>query len=191
MTHQKFIDETAAWVERIVIAHNFCPFAHKPAKHKLIRYQVSTAENEEAIIHKLVDELIFLRDTDSNQVETSIIITPNALTCFEDYNQFSGLIDTLLQQFNLQGILQVAGFHPAYQFTDLEADDVRNYTNRSPYPMFHLIREESVEKARNSHIDTETIPEKNMSLLLELGLERIKSQLNACYQQRTKTKPGA
>ncbi len=186
MDHQKFVDETAKWVEHVVIKHNFCPFAHKPVKHKLIRYQVCMAKNEENIMHKLIDELILLRDTDCKHVETSIVIAPNALACFEDYNQFLGLVDTLLQQFNLQGTLQVAGFHPKYQFIDLGADDVRNYTNRSPYPMFHLIREESVEKARNSHIDTETIPEKNMSLLLELGLARIKNQLDSCYQHTNK-----
>jgi len=180
MPNKRYIDETANWVERVVIKHNFCPFAHKPVRHKLIRYQVCTGSEDE-ITGTLIDELILLRDTDQKCIETSILITPNTLISFDDYNQYLNVVDVLIKQFNLQGIIQIAGFHPDYQFADLDINDVRNYTNRSPYPMFHLILEDSIEKARASYSNVENIPDNNMSLLLELGLDTAKQQLKDCY----------
>ncbi len=177
---EQVIDETRCWVEQMVIRHNFCPFAHKPARNQTIRYAVSQASNEDELMEALINELILLRDADHAVMETTILIVPNCLQQFEDYNQFLDLVDVLIEQFALRGIIQVASFHPDYQFADLDKDDVRNYTNRSPYPMFHLILEESIERARATYPGVEEIPENNMNLLQALGLEEVKRQLARC-----------
>ena len=181
---EAYIATCRNWVEQVVIKHNFCPFAHKPAKRNLIRYQASLAANENDLIADIIDELTLLQHIDPNETETSILIAP---LCFEDfiqYNQFLDVVDALIKQFNLEGIIQVASFHPDYQFADLEKNDVRNYTNRSPYPMFHFIREQSIEHARGNMQDTALIPERNMALLETLGIHAIQTQLNACYSQK-------
>ena len=185
MTTDPYITASQTWVESIVIKHNFCPFAHKPARQNLIRYTVCLSDDEQEIINVLIDELHLLRDADPKELETSILITPNCLNDFHHYNQFLDVIDVLLKQFNLEGIIQVASFHPDYQFADLDPEDVRNYTNRSPYPMFHLILEDSIEKARMSQTDTESIPQKNMNVLIANGLESAKKQLADCYKKHS------
>lgn len=179
------LEQTRKWVERIVIKHNFCPFAHKPSRHERIRYVVSKASSEEALINDLNHELILLRDADINQTETTLLIVPNCLQDFHDYNLFLDIADALIQQFNLEGVIQVASFHPNYQFADLDENDVRNYTNRSPHPMFHLILEDSIEKARFSYPNVELIPERNMDFLLNAGLEQTKKELENCYHTQS------
>lgn len=179
-SEDQVIAETRCWVEQMVIRHNFCPFAHKPARNNAIRYVVSETDNEDGLVEELVNELLLLRDADHERVETTVLVAPNCLQRFEDYNQFLDVVDMLIEQFALQGVIQVASFHPDYQFADLERDDVRNYTNRSPYPMFHLILEESIERARATYPDVEAIPENNMKLLLELGLDEVKRQVDLC-----------
>ncbi len=186
VTEQQALDAARNWVERVVIKHNFCPFAHKPAKNNVIRYTVSMADSEEGLVEDLIDELMKLRDAERGEHETTVLVAPNCLHDFHDYNQFLDLVDVLIQQFNLEGIIQVASFHPDYQFGDLEADDVRNYTNRTPYPMFHLILEEDIERARNTYPDVEAIPETNMRVLEEMGLEEARRQLAACKATVTK-----
>ena len=174
------ITEARNWVEQVVIRHNFCPFAHKPAKNNTIRYAACMAEDEESVVGMLIDELMLLRDAERSKIETTVLVAPNCLNDFDRYNQFLDLVDAILEQLHLQGILQVASFHPDYQFGDLEADDVRNYTNRTPHPMFHLIVEDDIERARNTYPDVDSIPEANMRLLEEMGLEEAKRQLEAC-----------
>ena len=185
LSKEAYIITCRNWVEQIVIKHNFCPFAHKPAKHNLIRYQVSLANDENDLIADIIDELSLLQHTDPNETETSILIAPACFADFDQYNQFLDVIDALIKQFNLEGIIQVASFHPDYQFADLEREDVRNYTNRSPYPMFHFIREDSIESARSSMQDTELIPERNMAFLETLGVNAIQIQLNACFPKKS------
>ena len=182
------IEQTRYWVEHVVIKHNFCPFAHKPARHQRIRYTASQADTEEQLINDLIDELILLQNADHEKIETSLLIVPNCLNSFLLYNRFLDVIDALIKQFNLEGVIQVASFHPEYQFADLDADDVRNYTNRSPYPMFHLILESSIEKARLNYPNVELIPEHNMAQLLKLGLSAAKLQLEKCYQTTSNEK---
>ena len=189
MTTDPYIAASQAWVENVVIRHNFCPFAHKPARHNLIRYAVCLSDDEQEVINMLIDELHLLRDAAPKELETSILITPNCLKDFHHYNQFLDVIDVLLRQFNLEGVIQVASFHPDYQFADLDPGDVRNYTNRSPYPMFHLILEDSIEKARMSQTDTESIPEKNMAVLIANGIESAKKQLAGCFVNNLSDKP--
>ena len=174
---QEIIEKVKRWLEHIVIQYNFCPFAKKPFKQNKIRYFVSAARNEEALIDDLMAELMLLQQTDIKKLETSIVIVPNVFHDFESYNQFGAILDHLITSLKLQGIIQIATFHPDYQFADLDAEDVRNYTNRSPYPLFHLIREDSVEQARKVFPDIENIPENNMKKLQDMGLEKIKDEL--------------
>jgi len=181
---QKIIFETKQWIEKIIIAHNFCPFAKKPFIQDTIRYKVCNATSSEIVVDDLVDELLYLHEASPTEVETSLLIVPYTLTEFEDYNQFLDVVDSALEELDLIDIIQVASFHPEYCFADLDPDDVRNYTNRSIYPMFHLIRENSVEHARATHPDVEAIPDKNMDLLLEIGLDVIRHQRNSCLKNQ-------
>lgn len=171
------------WVEQVVIKHNFCPFAHKPARNNSIRYAASQAQDTDGLVDDLINELILLRDADHTKTETTVLVVANCLQNFDDYNPFLDLVDVLIEQFNLQGIIQVASFHPDYQFADLDKEDVCNYTNRTPYPMFHLILEDSIERARDTYPDVEMIPQNNMRLLQQLGLDEAKKQLAACCKK--------
>lgn len=180
---EQVIAETRCWVEQVVVRHNLCPFAHKPVKKQTIRYVCTLSDSEDGLVDDLINELALLRDADHAEIETTLLVAPNCLQSFDDYNQFLNVVDMLIEQFALQGIIQVASFHPDYRFADLDQGDVRNYTNRSPYPMFHLILEESVQKARLSYPDVEAIPENNMKLLLEMGLVEVKRQLDVCRQR--------
>jgi uncharacterized protein len=170
--NNQVIESTIEWLEKFVIKHNLCPFAVKPFRDNRIRYVSCPASNEKELADILIDEILLLKDADPNETETTLVIMPFVLTDFLDYNQFLNVVDSIIDNLNVKGDLQVASFHPDYQFADLEKDDVRNYTNRSPYPMFHIIREDSIEKAREM-MDTESIPDRNMQLLINIGLEGI------------------
>ena len=171
------IEQTRSWVKDIVIENNFCPFAAKPFVQGKIRFKASDADDAEKLVDELVNELSLLQDADINEIETSLLIVPKFLNNFEDYNQFLDIVDDILDQMSLIGEIQVASFHPEYQFADLSKSDVRNYTNRSIYPMFHLIREESVENARNTYPDVENIPDRNMEKLEAMGLDTVSAAL--------------
>jgi len=181
----KVIEQTRRWVEQVVIQLNLCPFAAAPFKKDRIRYYVSHALDANQLVDELLEELILLKDTPAREVETTLFIVPNAFSSFDEYNQFGVILDQLIYSLKLQGIIQVATFHPDYQFSDLARDDVRNYTNRSPYPMFHLIREDSVERARNSYTEIESIPEKNMQKLLEMGINAVNDLLKASNNEKS------
>lgn len=176
------IVQTRRWVEEIVLRHNFCPFAHKPARSGAIRYAASPARAEQNLVDDLIAELCLLRDTDPATLETTILVAPFVLADFLAYNEFLDIVDSLLDELALEGVIQVASFHPQYQFADLTPDDVRNYTNRSPYPLFHFIREDSVAHARATYPDVESIPTRNMAYLEKLGLAEAKAQLAACTE---------
>jgi len=185
ITEAQVIQETKYWLKDIVLRHNFCPFAHKPFKQETIHYIVSQESDAEMIVQALIQALLELHDGDTRTIETTLFITPNGFTDFNDYNEFLNVVDLLIKQLQLQGIIQVASFHPDYQFADLSCDDVRNYTNRSLYPMFHLILEESVEHARATHPDVHAIPQANMELLEKQGLAETQRQLANCRQRRS------
>jgi len=183
----RVVAETQRWVEEIVLRHNFCPFAHRPFQQERIRYAVSQASEPEGVVEALMSELLRLHDyateTDSGGVETILLVTPNCLADFHDYNEFLNVVDRMIEQPDLDGVIQVASFHPEYQFADLDACDVRNYTNRSLYPMFHLILEESVAQARATHPGVHAIPQINMKLLERLGLNEARRQLHGCRKK--------
>jgi len=179
---QKAIDETRQWIEKIIIAHNICPFAEAPFKQNTIRYKASNATNIDDVIDALVDELLYIDEALPDEVETSLLILPRALADFDDYNQFLDVVDSALEELDLVDIIRVDSFHPDYCFADYETDDVRNYSNRSIYPMFHFLREDSLEHARTSYPNVEEIPDKNMTHLSETGLGVIQAHWKSCLK---------
>jgi uncharacterized protein len=163
------IAETRAWVRRAVIGLNLCPFARAVDAKDQIRYVFSGATDAETLLATLVVELQRLADTDPEVVDTTMVIHPKVFTDFEDFNDFLELADAAVDDLDLDGVLQVASFHPRFQFADTEPDDVTNATNRSPYPTLHLLREESVDRAVAAFPEAEAIFERNMATLEKLG----------------------
>ena len=175
--HQPVIDATRHWLENVVIGLNLCPFAGLPWRQGRVRLRVSAASSQQQLAEDLAEELLALQAADPAECETSLLIHPHILDDFLDYNDFLDLADRLLESLELDGILQIASFHPDYQFADSTADDPANCTNRSPYPMLHLLREASIEQATASLPDPERIYERNIRTLRQLGLEGWKALL--------------
>ena len=163
------IAETRAWVRRAVIGLNLCPFARAVDAKDQIRYVFSDAADAETLLATLVVELQRLADTDPEVVDTTMVIHPRVFTDFEDFNDFLELADAAVEDLDLDGVLQVASFHPRFQFADTEPDDITNATNRSPYPTLHLLREESVDRAVAAFPEAEALFERNMATLEKLG----------------------
>lgn len=167
--HDAVIAATQKWLEKAVIGLNLCPFAKAVHIKNQIRYVVSDATSPEALLETLMDEMQYLSDADPEQVDTTLIIHPQVLNQFEDYNEFLDVADAALEDMRLDGELQVASFHPDYQFADTEQNDIENYTNRSPYPTLHLLREASVDRAVAAFPEAEDIFEKNIETMEKLG----------------------
>ncbi|MEI4515465.1 MULTISPECIES: DUF1415 domain-containing protein [Stenotrophomonas] len=165
------IAETRRWLEQIVIGLNLCPFAKAVYVKNQVRFVLSDATTVEALVEELAEELVLLRDTPAEQIDTTLIVHPDVLTDFLDYNDFLDNADAAIEALDLQGILQVASFHPQYQFAGVAPDDVSNYTNRAPYPTLHLLREDSVERAVAAFPDPDVIVERNIETLDKLGIE--------------------
>ncbi len=161
-----------AWLEKVVIGLNLCPFAKAVHVKDQIRIVVSRARNSDALLEDLERELQLLVATDPEQIDTTLLIHPEVLQDFLDYNDFLDVCDSVVEELELDGILQVASFHPQYQFADTEIDDVANFTNRSPYPTLHLLREDSVTRAIETFPDVDGIYHKNIVTLQRLGKER-------------------
>lgn len=162
---------TRTWLEKAVIGLNLCPFAKAPHLGGRIRYAVSVAETPDELRADLVDELQTLAEADPDDVETTLLIHPRVFADFLDYNDFLEVADATLEELDLVGEVQVASFHPRYQFAGTEPDDIENYTNRSPYPMLHLLRESSVEAAVDAFPDAAQIYERNIETMRALGHE--------------------
>ncbi|NGY04958.1 DUF1415 domain-containing protein [Solimonas terrae] len=160
--------EVRRWLDEVVIGLNLCPFAAHPARSGRVRVVVSEAQNEVALLAELQIELALLDDSTPAQIETTLIAVPRLFAEFADYNDFLDQVDGMLDQFEWSGIYQVASFHPDYQFADTEPDDPENLTNRAPYPLLHLLREDSVEAAVDSHPDVDAIPENNIRRMREM-----------------------
>ena len=163
--------EAIAWVDQAVIGLNLCPFAKAVQVKNQVRYVVSETSDEEALLEQLREEMDRLVATDPSEVDTTLLIHPWVLTDFTDFNDFLGLADEVLEDLGYEGVLQVASFHPQYQFEGTDSDDVSNATNRSPYPTLHLLREESVDKAVAAFPNAEAIFEKNIRTMEELGAD--------------------
>jgi len=160
---------TRRWIERAVIGLNLCPFARAPYLQDRLRIWVSRASDVESLAEDLRAELEWLRDADATQYETSLLVHPFVLDAFADYNDFLDVADALLEDMELDGEIQVASFHPDYEFADAPPDAIGNATNRSPYPTLHLLRESSIDRAVDSGIDTDAIYRRNIETLAGLG----------------------
>lgn len=164
------IDATRAWLEEAVIGLNLCPFAKAVHLKDQIRWVESAATDAEALLDDLVRELQWLAAADPEAIETTILVHPRALADFDDYNDFLDIVDAALEELELDGELQVASFHPQYRFEGTEEDDITNFTNRSPHPTLHLLRESSIERAVAAFPDAAEIFERNQATLRGLGL---------------------
>jgi hypothetical protein len=164
-----YIADTTRWVERAVIGLNLCPFARAPHVQGKLRMRVSHARDTDALLDDLCGELQSLNALTPEACETGLLIHPFVLTDFLDYNDFLDVADAALQTLGLEGVWQVASFHPDYQFADSAADDIANFSNRSPWPTLHLLREASVERAMESRSDTDAIYRNNIATLERLG----------------------
>jgi uncharacterized protein len=165
----QIIAATVQWLERAVIDLNLCPFAKAVHVKKQIRYVVSAATTAEALLEDLMRELELLAETPAEKIETTLLIHPFALVDFLDQNDFLDLADATLAELDLSGEIQIASFHPQYQFAGTQSDDIENYTNRSPYPTLHLLREASVTDAVEAFPDASKIFNKNIETLRNLG----------------------
>ena len=169
VTNEAIIAATQTWLERAVIGLNLCPFAKAVHVKKQIRYVVSHATTHEELLSDLLNELEFLAETPAEKTDTTLLIHPAVLTDFLDYNNFLDVVDEALEDMDLEGELQVASFHPHYQFADTQPDDIENFTNRSPYPTLHLLRESSVAMAVSAFPEADKIFDKNIETLRKLG----------------------
>lgn len=163
------IADTVRWLERAIIDLNLCPFAKGVHTKGQIHYAVSTATDAEALAHDLHRELEALAEANPQQRDTTLLIAPLVLQDFLDFNDFLEIADALVEELDLGGILQVAAFHPQFQFEGTEPEDIENYTNRSPWPTLHLLREDSIERAVEVFPEPEAIYERNIATLQALG----------------------
>jgi uncharacterized protein len=168
-TEDRVVAATRRWIEKAVVGLQLCPFAAAPFLRDQIRYRVSAQRSADGLAHELAQELARLDAADPQLCETSLLIHPHVLADFADYNQFLAEADATIVTLQLRGKLQVASFHPDYQFAGSAPDDVENYSNRSPYPMLHLLREASVARAVSGYPAIGEIGERNMATLRALG----------------------
>ena len=179
-SHQ-IISETKQWLHSFVIAHNICPFAKKEDDSNSIHYEVVSQKETEKQLFALIEACKQLDATSDK--ETTLLIYPHSLATFDAYLDFLDLANQLMQQQGYEGIYQLASFHPEYQFHGSAKNDPSNYTNRSPYPMLHIIREASLEKVLSHYPNPEKIPERNIQYTQELGERYLNALLLACYQR--------
>jgi hypothetical protein len=177
MDHASVIEATRRWISSMVIGLNLCPFAQRVFVGEKIRYVVSDARDEATLRQDLAAEIQTLAAAPLETVETTLLIHPRVLGDFLEYNDFLDAAEGLLADLGLEGIVQIASFHPDYRFADTPADGVENYTNRSPYPMLHLLREESISRLEQDPEELLEIPERNMATLRALGRDAILKRL--------------
>jgi len=164
------IADTVRWLEKAVIGLNLCPFAKGVHVKGQIHYVVSQATDAEGVALDLHRELEALAEISPEKRDTTLLILPHALQDFLDFNDFTALADDIVEELDLGGILQVASFHPLFQFEGTDVDDVTNCTNRAPYPILHLLREDSIDKAVEAFPEAEMIYERNMQVLEDMGI---------------------
>jgi hypothetical protein len=177
--YKKIVFAVRRWVEDLVVELNLCPFAGSELVRNRIRFVVTESTTEEQLLVALETELTLLNDDAA--VETSLLIHPHVLQDFVDYNQFLDKADQFLVQMGLEGVYQVASFHPDYQFAGTAEDDVENYTNRSPYPLLHILREASLARSIAAYPDVEAIPVRNIEQMNNLGREKLQALIQSCF----------
>ena len=164
-------DHTRQWLEKAVIGLNLCPFAKAPHVKNLVRISISQARHLDGFLEDLDRELQLLGDTPADELETTLLVHPTLFPDFDTFNQMLDIADAAVVDNGLEGIVQIAPFHPDFQFEGTDSDDIGNYTNRSPYPTLHLIREDSIAKAAQAFPDASAIFERNIALLEKMGHE--------------------
>lgn len=169
--HDEIVAAVQSWLERAVIGLNLCPFARAVHVKGQIRYTVTRATEPAQLVEALTEELSYLHGCDPQQTETTLLIHPWVLEDFSDYNEFLDIADVILASMGLEGEIQIASFHPDYQFSGTQRGDVGNYTNRSPFPILHLLPEDSIDRAVASVPDTDAIYKRNIATLNQLGPE--------------------
>ena len=169
MTDTTVVQDMRRWLERAVIGLNLCPFAKAVHTKGQIHYAVSAATDTEALRQDLIYELNSLLAQEPSARDTTLLIAPKVLADFLDYNDFLGVADRVLRKMQLEGTVQIASFHPQFQFGGTDANDITNYTNRAPYPCLHLLREASIDRAVAAFPEAEMIFERNMATLEALG----------------------
>lgn len=180
MERQQIIAAVNRWIQGTVLDLNLCPFAGVPLAQGRVRFALTQADSVELLLRQLDAELALLdHDTD---IETTLLIHPQVLNDFLAYNQFLTLAEGLLVESNRDGVYQIASFHPDYQFAGTAPADAENYSNRSPYPMLHLLREDSVARALANFADPEAIPERNIERLNDIGAEKLQAMLTDCIE---------
>lgn len=171
-SNEQILNDVNQWLDKVVIGLNLCPFAARPYQQKQIRFTISQCETDACLLEELQNELNLLAETKAEKIETTLLIVPNMLQDFYDYNDFLDLVDALIEDSGWEGVFQVATFHPNYQFGGTQPEDAENLTNRAPYPILHLLREASLEKAIEHYPNPELIPEHNIDTVSNLTLEQ-------------------
>ena len=169
MQHDPIIIATRVWLEKAVIGLNLCPFAKAVYLKNQVRFVVSSALHLDGLLEDLDRELDFLAAADPEEVDTTLLIHPTLLPDFLDFNDFLQIAEAAVDEHELEGIIQIASFHPQFQFADTAPDDMQNYTNRAPYPTLHLLRETSIDRAVAAFPEAETIYQRNIATLEKLG----------------------
>lgn len=175
---QRLIQQTQNWVRSVIIGHNYCPFAKREVEHNKVRYKTIMDQGLDNCLEAVLNECIYL---DQNaETETTLMIFPHGLENFDTFLDFLTLAEDMLHSEGYEGIYQIASFHPKYCFQGADENDAANYTNRSPYPMLHLIREASLEKALEHYPSPEGIPERNIEYARAQGLDVMQRLLAEC-----------
>ena len=169
MNDEDVIAATREWLEKAVIGLNLCPFAKAVYVKNQVRFVVSSAPHLDGLLEDLDRELDFLAAADPEEIDTTLLIHPTLLPDFLDFNDFMQLAEAAVEEHELEGVIQIASFHPMFQFEGTEPDDMGNYTNRTPFPTMHLLREASIERAVAAFPEAETIYERNIDTLKALG----------------------
>ncbi|GAA0400173.1 DUF1415 domain-containing protein [Cocleimonas flava] len=182
VTKSEAITHTKNWLNTVIIEHSICPFAKREFVNNTIHYELIQQTGEGKQTEQQLEQLIInceKLDNDAS-IETALLIFPDSLSDFDDYLDFVEIADALMHKQGYEGIYQLASFHPQYLFADSDENDPSNYTNRSPYPMLHILREASLEKVLESYPNPENIPERNIELTRSLGLETMQKLLAEC-----------
>ena len=177
---KSIVKQTQCWLDQFIIAHNICPFAKRERDNHRIRFSVFEGESMEQALEKLIEECEYLENTPDT--ETTLFILVQITKSFEDYLVFLDVANELLITQGYEGVFQLASFHPEYEFSDSTNDDPANYTNRSPYPMLHIIREASLEQALKNYPAPELIPERNIEYCQTMGMEKLQQILKNCCE---------
>lgn len=179
---EQYKEKVLLWLQEIVIGLNLCPFARKPFESNLVRIVCEEKATEDDILEIVLKELLYLENTTSADTETTLIVLPNAYPDFNDFNSLLFVLNEVLEMEGFVGMFQIASFHPEYQFADTQKQDYENYTNRSPYPILHLLREESLSIAIDQHPDPDGIPHTNIQRLNNFSESQIKEYFSYLFQ---------